>query len=58
MRSGFMRRQDSEQLLRRHAGEPLVVLGIKEAHVIGMIEHELLGILDGDQALIAAGFPE
>ena len=38
-----------EQLLRSDAGEALIVLRIEQAHMIRMaIEHELLGVLDGD----------
>ena len=47
-----------EQLLRRDARDALIVLGVEQAHVIGMaIQHQFLGILDGHQALIAGNFP-
>ena len=48
-----------QQLLRRDAREALIVLGIKQAHVIRVpVEHQLLRIFDGDQSLLASEFPE
>src|ERR1035441_3726480 len=51
---GFHAQARLEQLLRGHARQPLIVFRIEQTHMIGMpVEHQLLGVLDSDQALIA-----
>src|SRR6185312_15523409 len=48
-----------EELLRGDTSEPLVVLAVEEAHVIGMrVEHEFRRILDGDQPLLRRNLPD
>ena len=47
-----------QELLRRHAREPLIVLGVKETDVIWVgVENEFLGVLDGDESLGGRDFP-
>src|SRR5215469_12173675 len=48
-----------EELLWRHARKALPVLAVVETHMVRVaIEHELSGILDRDQALIARNLPD
>ena len=48
-----------EELLRGDARQSLIVLGVKEPHVIGMtLEDQLLRIFDGDEALGARDLPD
>src|SRR5215469_10922032 len=48
-----------EQLLGRHTRQALIVLAVKEPHVIGMsLENELARILDGYKTLPHRNFPD